>query len=129
LTLSPVQKTLNGHQGQIHSLAWTPDGHDLASAGGDHRVLVWDTQSGRIIFSQGENSTSMKNAVAWSPQGKYLAIGSNDKTVQIWSTNNKRQTLTYSGHTGYVMTVGWSPDGTRVASSGVDRAIHVWQAV
>jgi serine/threonine protein kinase len=129
LTLSPAQKTLNGQHGQIYSLAWTPDSHDLASAGSDHRVLVWDTLSGRIIFSQGENTTSMKNAVAWSPQGKYLAIGGNDKTVQIWSTYNKRQTLTYSGHTGYVMTVGWSPDGTRVASSGVDRAIHVWQAV
>jgi serine/threonine protein kinase len=129
LTLNPSQKILNGHQGQIHSLAWTPDGHDLASAGGDHRVLVWDTLSGRIIFSQGENSTSMKNAVAWSPQGKYLAIGSNDKTVQIWSTQNRRQILSYSGHTGYVMTIAWSPDGTRIASSGVDRAIHVWQAV
>ncbi len=129
LTLTPGQKVLNGHQGQIYSLAWTPDGRGLASGGGDHRVLVWEVTNGRLIFSQGENTTSMKNVVAWSPQGKHLAIGSNDKTVQIWNTQSRRQTLTYSGHTGYVMTLAWSPDGTRIASAGVDRTIHVWQAM
>ncbi len=121
------QRTLNSHYGQICELAWSPDGKHLASASNDHRVLVWDVHTGMIVFSQGANSSDIKNAVAWSPANKHIAIGCNDKTVQIWNTVSKSSTFIYHGHTGYVMTVAWSPDGTRIASGGVDRTVQVWQ--
>ena len=126
---SQGQRTLERHHGQIHALAWSPDGKHLASASSDHRVLVWDMLLGTIILSQGMNNASIINTVTWSPDGKHLAIGGNDKSVQVWNVTNKTLTFTYRGHIGYVMTVNWSPDGTRIASAGVDRTIQVWQAV
>ncbi|HLZ57259.1 MAG TPA: protein kinase [Ktedonosporobacter sp.] len=123
------QKELDRHQGPVHALAWSPDSRHLASAGGDHRVLVWDIQLGTITFAQGMNGAGMMNAVAWSPSGRHLAIGSNDRTVKVWNTVSKEQPFIYYGHTGYVIAVAWSPDGTRLASAGVDRTVQVWQAV
>ena len=122
-------ETLNEHNGQIFAVAWSPDSRRIASASGDRRVLIGEIQTKKIVFSMGENSTSIKNAVIWSPKGEHIAIGGNDKTVQIWNVNSKKLTFTYSGHTGYVTTVAWSPDGTKVASASSDRTIQIWQAV
>jgi hypothetical protein len=38
--------TLEGHIGEVLSVAWHPDGHTLASAGEDGRVIIWDVESG-----------------------------------------------------------------------------------
>ncbi len=122
-------ETMNLHNGQIFAVAWSPDSRRIASASGDRRVLVGDVHTKKVVFSMGENSTSIKNAVVWSPRGEHLAIGGNDKIVQIWNVGSKKLTFTYSGHTGYVTTVAWSPDGSRIASASSDRTIQVWQAV
>ncbi len=122
-------ETLNAHNGQIFSIAWSADGRRIASASSDRRILVGDVQTRRQMFSMGENSTSIKNSVAWSPRGEHIAIGGNDKTVQIWNVSNQKLTFTYSGHTGYVTSVAWSPDGSKIASASSDRTIQVWQAV
>src|SRR5450755_790290 len=122
-------ETLNTHNGQIFSVAWSPDGRRIASASSDRRVLVGDVQTRRQVFSMGENSTTIKNSVVWSPRGEHIAIGGNDKAVQIWNVGTQKLTFTYAGHTGYVTTISWSPDGRRVASAGSDRTIQVWQAV
>src|SRR6266516_3415349 len=103
-------ETLNAHNGQIFSVAWSPDGRRIASASSDRRVLVGDVQTRRQMFSMGENSTTIKNSVVWSPRGEHVAIGGNDKTVQIWNVGNQKLTFTYAGHTGYVTTVSWSSD-------------------
>jgi Tol biopolymer transport system component len=129
LSFARKVETLNEHNGQIFSLAWSPESRRIASASGDRRVLVGDAQTKKLLFSMGENSTSIKNAVAWAPRGEHIAIGGNDKTVQLWNVSSKKLTFTYSGHTGYVTTVAWSPDGTKVASASSDRTIQIWQAV
>jgi WD40 repeat protein/tRNA A-37 threonylcarbamoyl transferase component Bud32 len=131
LSSTPWQRTLPGHYGAINSVAWSPDGKYLAAASNDHRVQIWDTLTGHVIFTHGANGSGIKNAVAWSPDGKYLAIGSNDRTVQIWNMLNKasRPAFTYYGHVNYVVSVAWSPDGKRMASAGVDRTVQVWLAI
>ena len=129
LSFTRKTETLNEHNGQIFSVAWSPDSRRIASASGDRRVLVGDAQTKKILFSMGENSTSIKNAVIWSPKGEHIAIGGNDKTVQIWNVNNRKLTFVYSGHTGYVTTIAWSPDGSKVASASSDRTIQIWQAL
>jgi WD40 repeat protein/predicted Ser/Thr protein kinase len=129
LSTGSLQKKLHGHYGRINDLAWCRDGRRIAAASSNYQVIIWNVLTGAQTFSYRTASTGMKNAVAWSPDGKYLATGSNDRTVQVWHTTTKQTTITYYGHTGYVMTVAWSPDGTRIASAGVDRTVQVWKAV
>ena len=123
------QRTWEGHMGQIHALAWSPDSKRLASACSDYRVRIRNLYAEHLPTLPTIDASTIKNTVAWSPDGQYLAIGGNDKAVHIWNSFTKKETFTYYGHTGYVITAAWSPDGSRLASAGVDRTIQVWQAI
>ena len=82
----------------------------------------------------------MINALAWSPDSRYIASASDDKTVQVWPFEQirgilvqeerlaRKNSMIYSGHTGWVKTVAWSPNGTRLASGSWDNTVQLWNA-
>jgi len=77
---------LTGHQGEIKSIVWSPDGHRLASAGIDTTVRVWDAAAGEEILAL-RNQTTVLHSLAWSPDGRQLVASSNDGTIAIWDAS------------------------------------------
>jgi WD40 repeat protein len=74
---------LQGHKGGVTSVAYSPDGHTLASGSWDDTVQLWDVVSGaQTAVLQGHES--WVNAVAYSPDGRSLASGSWDSTIRLW---------------------------------------------
>ena len=41
---------LQGHTGEVNSVAVSKDGKRLASGGGDNTVRVWDAQTGKELW-------------------------------------------------------------------------------
>jgi hypothetical protein len=135
--------TLKGHDearvsqqfGLIRSLAWSPDGTLLASAGLDGRTLVWEVASGRQVFALPADHGWVWS-VAWSPDGTRLAAGSQDGTIRVveglehgpkvhvFKAHEPRPFGT-AGSQG-VRTLAWSPQGDRLASGGPDRLVKLW---
>ncbi len=120
--------TYRGHSSGELTVAWSPDGSRLASAGGDETVQVWDTQMGQCLLTYTGHSDWVVS-VAWSPDGNRLASADSGKTVQIWDARTGQRLLTYTGHhSPSLFSVAWSPDGSRLASAGGDETVQIWDA-
>jgi hypothetical protein len=79
---------LAGHSGTVNSIAFTPDGHTLATGSADNTAVLWDVtdraQPIRLATLNGHSESVGK--VAFSADGRTLAVPSKDETVILWDT-------------------------------------------
>jgi RNA polymerase sigma factor (sigma-70 family) len=115
-----------GHQAEVLTLAFSPDGKTLTSAGRDRTIRLWESVTGkeraRLLGHQ-----DAVNAVVFSPDGNRLASGGSDQTVRIWEVSTGKEVLKRTGHTSGVKALAFSPGGTRLASGSLDTTILVWE--
>ena len=134
-TTGKKRTTLNGHAVEdqdpsleIHvlTLAFSPDGTQLASGSRDTTVRLWDTATINDAPITLRKHTGWTNALAFSPDGKILASGSTDKTVHLWNTTTGEPLTTLTGHLSGIAALTFSPDGSTLASGSTDGTIRFW---
>ena len=98
----------------VHSIAWSPDGQQLASGGNDTMVHLWNADGTlRKVF---EGHEGLIDCVAWSPDGQQLATASGpDRTVRFWTKDGLPGSV-ITGWTGF-RNVAWRPDGEKVVAT------------
>jgi WD40 repeat protein/serine/threonine protein kinase len=136
-TREEVVAPLKGHDerrvipqfGLIRSLAWSPDGTHLASAGLDGAVKIWDVAGSREVFALPADHGSVWS-VAWSPDGSQLAVGSDDGSIRVVAELKETPKVqVFKAHQGRARGLAWSPQGDRLASVGLDGLVKVWDPV
>ncbi len=123
-------RSLQGHIGSIHAIAFGPDGTRLVSAGADGNVRIWDPGSGDLLSVLKGHSGAVF-AVAFSSDGSRIATAGADpdRSICIWDAVNGRPILPLRNHTNWIMGLAFSPDGTRLASAGADQTVRIWDPV
>ena len=114
-----------GHALGVNSIAFSPDGSWLVSAGADNSVIIWQTSSGRQLRTLTGHKAYVRS-VACSSDGRLIASGSNDFTIKVWDVDSARELYSLQKHTGPIVALAFSPDGRWLASGSVDKTIRIW---
>ena len=79
--------TLEGHEGWVRSLAFSPDGEMLASGSQDNSAILWSRDGRLLARLQGHKGRI--NLVAFSQDGRRLVTASSDHTARVWITDTQ----------------------------------------
>lgn len=116
---------LDGHDGAVTALAFSPNGRVLATGSADTSVRLWEAQTHQqlaVLQGPGERV----GALAFSPDGQQLAVGSDDGSLYLWSLASGRGQLlaVLRLHLGDVSLVAFAGPDVLVAA-GSDRTVRV----
>jgi WD40 repeat protein len=126
----------------LRSIAFSPNGGLLASAGVGDLVQVWeiDTHELRGSYhlppSLSPSASAFVWKVAFSSQGNLLAAASNDGRIHFWDIEvggsvpeggDSFPSMTLDAHQRAVTCLAFSPDGNTLASGSLDASVRFWQ--
>ncbi len=100
------------------------DGHQVATAGRDGFVRVWNLDNGRAV-------STIKAHKGWalgaslSPDGREVASAGQDGVVAIWDVRSKeKRVLLRLPPLGYATDIAFSPDGSQIIVPALDGTVR-----
>ncbi|MFW6694008.1 hypothetical protein [Streptomyces sp. MAR4 CNX-425] len=127
--------TLTGHEGNVTSLAITPDGSLLASAGREGTVRLWRLPSGepagvldvhdRPVQWERWNKDEV-GRLTITADGRFLIAGSHNGRLHVWRLPSGEPADSPEGLGAEITALTVTPGGYAVAASGAG-ALRLWQ--
>jgi serine/threonine protein kinase/WD40 repeat protein len=114
----------------VNWAGWSPVGDQLATAGVDGRVRLWNVEGEALGQPLGEPLVHLGpvHCAAFSPDGLVLATGTDvgaNSRATLWDLA-AREARPLKGHSGRISSLSWSPEGQRLASASQDRTVRIW---
>lgn len=121
-------KTIQTKASNLHCVAFSPNGKQLAVGGGDPseagivEIFSWPETQSHGTFTEHSDSVL---SVVWRDDST-LITSSLDREIKLWKVGQKKSVRTFAGHSGGVSTICLVADGETLVSSGQDQSVRVW---
>ena len=134
-SLLPVAPVAASGTGSVEAIAFSPDGHLLATGDGNGTLRLWDPTTREPIRTMhmtnpGDGTTNGITAVTFSPSGQLLAVGEDSGAIGMWDPATGQllgsiqpQDVDFATN---VTGVAFSPDGHVLAVSYSSGQVWMW---
>ncbi|MCA9473431.1 MAG: hypothetical protein MRJ96_12045 [Nitrospirales bacterium] len=120
------------HEQEVHgvwSILFSPDSSLLAVDSQVDRqagVTVWETSTGKLVFTIRDLKASWVRALAFSPDGDHLALGDELGNLMIWNLDFQKKVWQTQVPGQAIHSIAFSPDGQSLAAGVQDSTVQIW---
>lgn len=130
-------KTLEWKGRPIQTVAFRPNGDDLAALDEDGMITVWDWRTGKQRFAvQGVPAVTVRTGIVYAPGGDHFVQGGQDGQLIVFDADSGRQRQTWYGHlpmplmfgklAANVKCLAFSRNGL-LATCATDATVRLWK--
>ncbi|XP_063903689.1 U5 small nuclear ribonucleoprotein 40 kDa protein-like [Zophobas morio] len=118
---------LHGHEGEIFTVEFHPEGQHLASSGFDRRIFMWSVYGNCENLSVMHGHTGAIMELHFTPDGSNIFTASTDHTLGLWDLPTGQRIKYYEGHAAFVNSVQGARRGAQMMVSGSDdTTVKLW---
>jgi eukaryotic-like serine/threonine-protein kinase len=111
--------------GEVPLGTFAPDGTQLAFAGTNRRITLWNFRGNRELAVLTHPGWQDIHSLIVGSDGRRLAAA-DGHAVRIWNLAGGGERTAVAGHAAGVTDVAFSGDGQRLATGGKDRILALW---
>ncbi len=122
---------LRGHTGEVHPVAFSPDGDFILSGDWDGTMRLWEAEDGEEVrkfertFDDGKGGKFV--ALAFTPDGKQVLAGGLDRPLQLWNVDTGKAVMVFPLQFRGFNKMAFSPDGKSVLlASAQQNYMFLW---
>ena len=118
------QLALPAQQGEIKSVAWSSDGHQLFSASYEHTIKLWNLETQREVMTLSQSEPVF--AIIFGPKDESAFSGHYFGGINVWELPTGREQRTLLAHGSSAMALAASADWSVLVSGGWDSQVRLW---
>lgn len=127
---------LQGHDGNVNDVAFSPQSNSIVSGGDDGTVKVWQQKENSSDLNNNFQSTDLKHECpVWSVtfsnnDGQLIASGDAEGIIKIWDRKNQvliTELKDKNASEQVILKLSFSPNNQLIASANWDNQVRVWQ--
>jgi WD40 repeat protein len=115
-------KEWNAEQGKLWDVVFSPDNQQLATAGGDGTVMIWNLEGHKLEEFIGHKGPV--RSVSFTPNGQQLASSSDDTMVRIWNLQNRA--FNHFNNNNFAKIASFGANDKQIISGNKDGIISFW---
>ncbi|HKB42379.1 MAG TPA: serine/threonine-protein kinase, partial [Gemmataceae bacterium] len=130
MRLCKVNPLVIQHKSEANGVAFRHDGKQLASAGGDGAVRIWNSRTGTLLLEIPGAHDKAACGVAFHPDGRHLASTGADGLVKVWELATGREAFRAPCDAlrtfGAAYTVAFRPPDGQHLAAGSKPTVTLW---